>query len=65
MNNLLDPPFTPEEREVMDLLVEAHNKFLALEPKTERMAEWVLGIHLLQQLCIQRMLKRLYPEYFR
>lgn len=49
----------------MDLLVEAHNKFIKLE-KTHGMetSEWVNNFHKLQDILIARVVRRDYPDYF-
>lgn len=58
-------PFTPEEKEIMSLIVEAHNKFLELErTHPMEMTEWVDSIHRLQDLLGARVLRRDYPETF-
>lgn len=58
-------PFTKEEAEIMDLLVQAHNKFIGLS-KTNEMetAEWIGSFHKLQDLLGARVLRRDYPETF-
>ena len=58
-------PLTKEESDVMDLLVEAHNKFIKLE-KTHGMetSEWVNNFHKLQDILIARVVRRDYPDYF-
>lgn len=55
-----------EEQEIMDLLVEAHNKFLAL-PRTHssEMPDWVLAFHSLQNILGWRTLRRVWPNEFR
>jgi len=58
-------PFTDKEKKVMDLLVEAHNKFLELEPThPTEITEWVSNFHKLQDLLGARVLRRDYPETF-
>lgn len=60
------PPFTPEEQEVMDLLVQAHNKFCKLPPPSEHDGQaWVQAFHTLQNVLIYRVVKRDYPTVFR
>jgi hypothetical protein len=58
-------PFTKAEGEIMSLIVEAHNKFSALE-RTHPMeiTEWVDAIHRLQDLLGSRVLRRDYPKTF-
>lgn len=58
-------PFTKEEQEVMDLLVEAHMKFIKL-PRTHvsERDEWILSFHKIQNLLCMRTLRRDYPKYF-
>ncbi len=54
---------TPEEQEISDLIVEAHNKFAALLPThPDELRTWVDNIHSLQSLLGMRALRRLYPE---
>lgn len=58
-------PFTKEEQEVMDLLVEAHNKYTELEQThPSDLPDWVNALHTLQRLLGQRILRRDYPEDF-
>jgi hypothetical protein len=59
-------PFTEDEKIIMDLLVEAHNKFVELD-RTHAMeiTEWVSSFHKLQDLLGARVLRRDYPETFR
>lgn len=58
-------PFDKNEQKIMDLLVEAHNIFTDLK-KTHPSEEldWTNGIHTLQRLMGQRVLRRDYPNYF-
>jgi len=59
-------PFTPDEQEIMDLLVKAHNKFVTLERKHPmEVDEWVRSFHKLQDIMFYRVIKRDYPEYFK
>lgn len=58
-------PFTEEERETMDLLVDATNKFNELEethPSDKK--EWEYHIHALQKILGMRTLRRDYPDEF-
>ena len=58
-------PFTKEEKEVMNLLVRAHEKFNNLERNHPmEMQEWVLSFHKLQDLLGWRVLRRDYPKSF-
>ena len=58
-------PFTKEEEEVMQLIVEAHNKFIKLKTTHPcELDEWVYGIHHLQNILGSRVLRRDYPNYF-
>jgi len=58
-------PFTEAEQEVMDLLVEAHNKFVALTPThPSDTPEWVSGIHKCQSVLMRRALQNEFPYYF-
>jgi len=58
-------PFTEEEREVMDLLIEAHNKYARLPVLREDVGRnWADGIHICQAALGQRVLIRDYPDVF-
>lgn len=58
-------PFTDKEQKVMDLLVEAHNNFIELNPTHPmEVTEWVSSFHKLQGLLGARVLRRDYPETF-
>ncbi|UAY56251.1 hypothetical protein [Arachidicoccus terrestris] len=58
-------PFTVDERIVMDLIVKAHNSFLAL-PRSHpaELTEWINHLHGLQDVLGRRVLCRDYPNYF-
>lgn len=58
-------PFTDGEKEIMNHIVSAHNKFVGLE-RTHPMEiqEWVDAIHRLQDLLGARVLRRDYPTTF-
>lgn len=58
-------PFSKEEQQIMDLLVDANNIFVQLD-KTHISEEndWNYAIHLLQRILGQRVLRRDYPDYF-
>ena len=54
-----------DEREIMNLLVEAHNKFTEMESThPNKISEWVDSIHRLQDLLGMRILRRDYPRDF-
>lgn len=58
-------PFTKEEKEINDLIIEAHNKYLKLEPThPSDIGEWVTSIHGLQNTLNGRVLRRDYPKTF-
>jgi len=58
-------PFTKEEQEVMDLLVNAHNKFMALNrTHPSEIQDWVIPFHSLQGIIINRVVRRDYPQCF-
>ena len=58
-------PFTKEEKELMDLIVKAHNKFMSLPiTHTSERQEWVKAIHDLQNVIGFRILRRDYPKEF-
>jgi hypothetical protein len=58
-------PFTKDEEEVMNLIVQAHNKFLKLDRcHPMEVQEWVSGVHKLQSILSHRVMKRNYPKYF-
>lgn len=66
MNEQIQHPFTPEEKEIMDLLIKAHNLFVLLpDPHPLERQEWCFYFHGLQGLLEHRALKHLYPKYFR
>lgn len=54
-----------EERAIMDLLTEAHNKYISL-PVTHNAdyIEWTFFIHGLQRTITQRVIRRDYPDDF-
>lgn len=59
-------PFTKEEEAIMELIVNAHNKFVELERgHSMEIQEWVISIHSLQSILSHRCLRREFPEYFR
>jgi hypothetical protein len=59
-------PFTPDEQEIMDLIVAAHNKYVAIQPVADPDGvKWMNGIHALQEVLIYRVVKRDYPEVFK
>jgi hypothetical protein len=59
-------PFTKEEQEVLDFIVDAHNNFIKLENTHPlETAEWVDAIHRLQHLLMARVLRRDYPDTFK
>mgnify|MGYP003652144766 CR=1 FL=1 len=58
-------PFTKDEKKVMSLLVEAHNRFIKLESThAMEVSEWVHSFHKLQDLLGARVLRRDYPATF-
>lgn len=58
-------PFTEQEEEIMNLLVEAHNKFVEMEQMhPDDMKEWVNGIHKCQNVLKDRVVTRDYPDIF-
>lgn len=60
-------PFTPEEKEVMDALIEAHNKFCKLQIDglyQPHGYDWVTHLHALQDILIVGATMRQYPKYF-
>jgi hypothetical protein len=62
---IMKKPFTKEEKEVMDLLVKAHNKFAKIEQThPSDMNEWVDGIHRCQSILQGRVVRRDYPDIF-
>ena len=54
-----------KEREIMNLIVEAHNKYVLLE-KTHPsdIKDWVDKIHCLQDILTRKILQRDYPNDF-
>ena len=58
-------PFTKEEKEIMDLLEQAYEKFIELErTHPHEMQEYVYAYHQLQNLVCFRILRRDYPDTF-
>jgi hypothetical protein len=58
-------PFTKEEQEVMDLIVEAHKKFSALKQShPDEGNEWRFHLHGLQHALVHRVVSRDYPKDF-
>jgi hypothetical protein len=57
--------YTPEEREIVDLIIQAHNKFCELErTHVSEIPDWVGGVHLLQDILGRRILRRVFPDDF-
>lgn len=57
---------TETERDILDLLAEAHNKFAALTDKhPTAMQEWTFYIHGLESLIEHRICKRVVKDIFR
>lgn len=56
---------TPEEKEILDLLGEAWNKYVKLKP-THPMdkEEFCAGIHMAQKTLSMRILRRDYPDIY-
>ncbi len=63
MNMDQQHPFTPEEKEIMDLLIEAHNKFCKMQA-IDIGRDWSDRFHALQDVLIVRAAIRDYPKYF-
>ena len=58
-------PYQKEEKEIMDSLVLAFNKFIKLEQThPSHISDFVQGIHLCQSQIMNRILQRDYPEVF-
>ena len=58
-------PFTDEEQRIMDMLVDAHNLFAEVkQTHPDDMREWVDGLHRMQSVLMQRVVRRDYPDYF-
>lgn len=61
-------PFTAEEKEVMDLLIQAHNKFCELSKGNsvyiKHGYDWLTNLHKLQDVLIVGSTMRRYPDYF-
>lgn len=61
-------PFTPEEKEVMDILIFAHNKFCELQKSNtiyvKHGYDWLTHIHGLQDILIVAATMKKYPNYF-
>lgn len=58
-------PFTDQENEIMNLLIEAHKKFVEMtQMHPDDMREWVDGIHKCQSVLKGRVVTRDYPHIF-
>ena len=56
---------SPEEYEVMTLLMQAHDKFAQLErTHPNEIKDWVDAIHTQQAILGMRVLRRDYPDYW-
>ena len=56
---------TPEEKEILDLTVEAWNKFVGLEIQHPAdLDDFYRAIHDIQRIVAMRALRREYPEVF-
>jgi hypothetical protein len=63
--NRMKKPFTEQEEEIMNLLVEAHNKFVEMKQMhPDDLREWVDGIHKCQNVLKGRVVTRDYPDIF-
>ncbi len=59
-------PFTHEEKEINDLLVEAYNKMCVLQQTHEsELPDFCKGIHECQKVLGMRVLRRDYPEIYK
>jgi hypothetical protein len=64
-NKILKEPFTKKEQEIMDLICKVHGRFMKLPVTHEsEVEEWVISIHVLQDVLGRRVLRRDYPNYF-
>lgn len=58
-------PFTDEEQEVMDLIVQAYENYIQIEPMhPDHIREFVDGIHKCQTVLKSRVVTRDYPDIF-
>lgn len=55
------PDMDPKVKEVLDLLVEAHNKFCNL-PQGNFSSHWMLSMNNLQAMMYMRHLAKIYPD---
>lgn len=54
-----------QEKEIMDLLVKAHNAYVGLDSThPSDIQDWVNSFHILQDILTRRVLRRDYPETF-
>lgn len=61
----MDKPFTEQEEEIINLLTEAHNKFVKLEQThPDDIKQWINGIHKCQNVIMGRIVRRDYPNVF-
>ncbi len=58
---------TPEEQKVSDALVKAWNTFMSFTDAipTDELQEFREAIHAAQRVLLIRIVRRLYPEYWR
>lgn len=57
---------TKQEEEIAEDILKVHHRYLGL-PKQHPsdIDEWITGIHILQGLLMQRIARRLYPQYWK
>ena len=57
--------FTKDEKEIMNLLVKAHNKFAKLiQTHPSEMQDWIIPFHSCQGVLMNRVVRRDYPNEF-
>jgi hypothetical protein len=57
--------FTEDEQEIMDRLVDIHNKYINLEiTHPSDLPEWINSFHSLQKIMGMRILRREHPNTF-
>lgn len=56
---------TNEEKEILDLLIDAHHKFIALKTQhPQELTEWLAGIHQCQDIIALRVARAAEPNIF-
>ena len=58
-------PYTKEEKELMDMILDVHNKFCDIKrTHPDEMRDWIDGIHKCQGIIMMRITRRDYTNEF-